>query len=60
MRLGDHLPHPHLAVARGSAVQWQSSGAARNIVIDGRSHGRARAVTVKVLSDAFCLVVSAP
>jgi hypothetical protein len=41
-------------------VQWQSSGAARNIVIDGRSHGRARAVTVKVLSDAFCLVVSAP
>lgn len=60
MRLGDHLPHPRLAVARGGALQWQSTGAPRRVTVDGRSHGCARAVAVKVLPDAFCLVVSEP
>lgn len=60
MRRGNHLPHPAVEMVRGTTLQWHTQGAARRVVIDGRSHGRAVAVAVTVRPDAFCLVVAGP
>ncbi|MEY4401624.1 MAG: hypothetical protein RL072_1489 [Actinomycetota bacterium] len=57
MRLGDHLPHPALHVARGHLVLWKSPSGTRPVTIDGRNWGHADGVTVTVRNDAFVLCV---
>jgi hypothetical protein len=54
MQLGDHLPHPQLAMTRASEVQWKSDRPAR-ITIDGKRYGRAAHVQIVVKPDAFSL-----
>jgi hypothetical protein len=58
MRLGDHLPHPHLEMRRAAAHDV-SFDSAQFVRIDGTKHGRARRVRIEVSPDAFVLCVAA-
>lgn len=60
MRLGDHLPHPLLSMHRAERVNWSQGehGVKKSAVtIDGKQHGRAGQVSIKVRADAFSLCV---
>jgi len=58
MRLGDHLPHPHLETRRAASHDI-SFDSAQLVRIDGAKHGRARRVRIEVSPDAFVLCVTA-
>lgn len=68
MRLGDHLPHPLLAMHRQNSITWPITNTAadtnqnrldrRNVVtVDGRRFTGVHRVSVKVKPDAFVLCV---
>lgn len=58
MRLGDHLPHPHLDLRR-SATHEFAFESAMPVRIDGAKRGSARRVRIESTPDAFVLCVAA-
>lgn len=60
MRTGNHLPHPHLTIQRGSEYHWSGTTDRDRspVLIDGRRFGRANCVTIVVRPDAFVLCVA--
>ena len=52
---GSHLPHPGLAVTRSKVVD-HAFDRPIPVLIDGRSAGRARSLTVELVTDCFTLI----
>jgi hypothetical protein len=54
---GEHLPHPRITTTSGRTVVVEAVGGPFPVEIDGVGRGRARAVTAKVVPDAFSVLV---
>ena len=56
-RLGNHVPHPHIAMERGVAQSWTKESARERLLVDGLEVKRWSAVHVSVIADACTVVV---
>lgn len=59
-RLGDHLPHPNLAIERAKQVQWIDESHTEPLWLDGVRVGDASFVRVTVIPNAWTLCLPDP
>jgi hypothetical protein len=56
-RLGQHVPHPHISMERGTSSEWTRQSAREQLAIDGVEIRHWSAVRVDVIADACTVVV---
>jgi len=56
-RLGNHVPHPEIAMERGVAQSWTKESSRERLFVDGVVVKRWNAVRVSVIADACTVVV---